>query len=74
MPALRIIAERIAIVGEGQSQNAFSHHVGDATEGNASPGFSATIENDVGTSFPAVSIGEHLDPSWGMEDTAGSVL
>jgi len=74
MPAFLIIAEGIAIIGEGQSQNAFSHHVGDTAERNASPGLSATIENYIGTGFPAIGVLEDLDPSGGMEDAARSFL
>jgi hypothetical protein len=69
MPALLIIGEGIAIVGKRQSQNAFSHHVGDAAEGNSSPGRSATIEDNVRMRVPAIRIRQHLDPSGGMKDT-----
>jgi hypothetical protein len=71
---LLIIAERIAIVGEGQSQNAYTQHGGDTAERNASPGLTATIENDIGTGFPARGVLKDLDPSGGMEDAARSFL
>jgi hypothetical protein len=74
VPALLILAERIAIVGERQRHNAFSHHVGDAAERNAGPGFSATVEDNVRTSLPAIGIGQHLDPSGGVKDTTRALL
>ena len=74
VPALLILAERIAIVGERQCQNAFSHHIGDAAEGNACPGFSATIEDNVRTSLPAIGVGKHLDPRGRVKDTTRALL
>jgi hypothetical protein len=72
MPALLVGHERIAIIRERQSQDALSHHVGDAAERNAGLWLSVSIEDYVSMGLPAIGIGKHLDPSRGMKDTARS--